>query len=206
MLHRLRSSIHVANMLVQICATAVGLLLALGLDQWKSERAHRETARQARGFILEELKLNQKEVLREVEVTRAGLAQLRPLQAKHLKGERIDKHPLERVQFSLATLRASAWQTSMATQAVTHMEPWRVARISEAFAMQGDLDEVHRSLMAAIPTMSRLLVAEHPEQVPTFAADLATLITFFEMDLGSARDTLKTYEAAMAACQDVPPR
>lgn len=201
MLTRVRSSIHVANGFVQVCATAIGLLLALGLDQWKTTRTHRETARQSLGYIQEELKLNREEVNREVKVMRAGLALLRPLQQKQLKREPLDKRPFEHLRFSMATLRASAWQTSMATQAVTHMEPWRVARISEAFALQADLDRVHQTLMAQIPTMTRLLVAEVPERTPTFPADLAALITFFEMDLGSGQETLKAYEAALAACQ-----
>jgi hypothetical protein len=201
MLTRLRSSIHVANGLVQVCATAIGLLLALGLDHWKTQRAHRETARQAMGYIQEELKLNREEVQRELKVLQGSLALLRPLQQKQLKGERLDKRPLEHLRFSMATLRSSAWQTSMATQAVTHMEPWRVARISEAFALQADLDRVHQTLMAQIPAMTRLLVTEAPDRSPAFAPDLAALITFFEMDLGSARETLKAYEAALAACQ-----
>ncbi len=201
MLTRLRSSLHLANGLVQVCATAIGLLLALGLDQWKTARAQQVAARQAEVLLVTELKLNREEVRREVEVMRSGLAKLRPVQQTLLRGGSLDKRPLEHLQLSMATLRSSAWQTGMATQAVTHLESGRLARLSEAFALQQDLDRVHQTLMTQIPTMTRLLLAKAPERSPNFAPDLAALISFFEMDLGSAQETLKAYETALAACQ-----
>ncbi|HJV21596.1 MAG TPA: hypothetical protein VJ570_02815 [Holophagaceae bacterium] len=202
MLHRLRSSIHVTNVLVQVCATTVGLFLALGLDHWKTQRAHQADARQARAAILEELKLNQVELRREIDRTRDSLKALQPLMARTLKGEHVEMGSHNHLGFSLATLRSAAWETSLATQSLSHMEPWRVGHISEAFSMQKDLEQLHRSMLNQVPTMSRLLMSREPDRDPAFRADLSTLITFYEVDLGSARDTLKSYEAAMAACLD----
>ncbi len=202
MLHRLRSSIHVANGLVQVCATAVGLFLALGLDHWKTQRAHREAALQSRMAILAELKLNRVELQREIDRTRDGLKALKPLQARMLKREPVQTGALDHLGFSLATLRSAAWETSLATQSLSHMEPWRVARISEAYAMQKDLEQLHHSLLNQVPAMSRLLVSRDPSREPGFLADLSTLVTYYEVDLGSAKDTLQSYEAALNACLD----
>lgn len=201
MLTRLRSSIHVANGLVQVCATAIGLLLALGLDQWKTRRAHREDARQARQAISEELRLNRGELQREIERTRASLKVLQPLQTRLLKREPVTTQAMGSFGFSLATLRGAAWDTSVATQSLSHMEPWRVARISEAYAMQKDLEQLHRSVLNQIPAMSRVLTVRDPNREPAFLTDVSTLITYFEVDLGSAKETLAAYEAALAACQ-----
>ena len=146
------------------------------------------------------MKLNLGELQREIERTRDSLKALLPLQAQLLKRERIETRSLNHIGFSLATLRSAAWQTSLATQALNHMEPWRVARISEAFSMQKDLEQLHHSVLNQVPTMSRLLMSREPNRDPAFLADLSTLITFFEVDLGSAKETLQSYDAAMAAC------
>lgn len=206
MLQRLRASIHVANLLVQVAATTVGLFLALGLDHWKTQRTHREEARLTRLALAEELRLNRTELLREIERTRASLQALRPLQARMMKRQPIGTGHLEHLGFSLATLRSAAWEAGLATQALGHMEPWRVARISEAFSRQKDLEQLHHSVLDQIPAMSRLLVSRDPNRDPAYLAELSALITYYEVDLGSAQETLAGYEAALAACQETAVR
>ena len=72
MLRRFRDSHHFMAFFVQVCATSLGLLMALGIDQWKSDRARPQSVQQTCQALSSELTGDQAELRKELASLQKG--------------------------------------------------------------------------------------------------------------------------------------
>lgn len=131
-LKRLKQSLHLMNLVIQVTATIIGILIALGLDQMKVARQNRRNAAQALGFIVSDMQVNQRRLARTLATFesngKAATDNLEFLQACRqrtvtLKGkEQIRVFPT----LSLTILQSASWETAVASQSTTHLEMRRV--------------------------------------------------------------------------------
>ena len=142
-------------------ATFLGLLMALGLESWHQSHLHAEAARHSRAFIARELEANRRELGSEQDSIRKFLPALDQMR-KSLEaclGERRacaeDVLSMKELRVSIATLRNASWEASVATQAIAHMESWRVERIANTFALQKDLEAIHAQFLQRLFALAR---------------------------------------------------
>jgi hypothetical protein len=134
------------EILLEAGSVVFAILLALGVDQWREERAHRDLARRARETILSELRANRAELQSAHRANETVVNQLQDQLAKLRAGDAKSVH----TSLELAQLSGAAFQAAQSTQALQFVElDWlvRVARVYElqrtyVAAQEGALTEV----------------------------------------------------------------
>lgn len=123
----------IPTLLLEAFSVVLAVLLALAVDQWREDRGNRDLARLARDRITSELASNRAELeaaaSRHQEILASlekGLADLNELTT----GQSWE------MNFPIAILSSSAWQTAQATQAVHHLDFDWVVRVSKAHDVQ----------------------------------------------------------------------
>lgn len=174
-LKRLKQSLHFMNLAVQVAATAIGILIALGLDQVKVARQNRRNAAQALGFIVSDMQANQRRLANTLDTLgdngKAAIGNLEFLQAYRQRKpapmgrERVQKFPT----LSLTILQSASWETAVASQATTHLEMRRVQRLAGIFELQRKFEEAQSDLLRKGSIRARFSVLS---EEPALAASL----------------------------------
>lgn len=190
-------------------ATFLGLLMALGMESWHQSHGHAKAAQHSRAFIARELESNRRELDRELASIQKCLPALdkmrRALEARlgERQGPIEDFLSMEDLSVSIATLRSASWEATVATQAIAHMESWRVERIANSFALQKDLEALHAQFFQRLLALVRqaendragVHLARLPEpQARQMLGDLREAM----VSLGVIRTSVQGLEKAMA--------
>lgn len=206
---------------VQVCATALGLLIALGIDQWKTERAHRQLVVQTCESIRRELTANHAELRQEMASVESSSADLRfylRLVKAYQKGPIPKDSPLREeakkphpFSWHIATLQSASWDAALANQALTYMEISRVEAFSKAFTIQRDLRSLRDQVIGKTGSLSKvehLMDLDAPAaltatELRDLASGLNDFIVLFASSRGSVMDLQSAYEVAFQATRDL---
>ena len=186
-LKRLKQSMHFMNLMVQVTATTIGILIALGLDQMKVARQNRRNAAQALGFIVSDMQANQRRLANTLETFgsngKAALGNLEFLHASRQgkltpkKKEQIRNFPT----ISFTILQSASWETAVASQAASHLEMQRVQKLAAIFELQRKFEEAQSDLMRKGGIRTRFAVLS---EEPGLAASLSNAeVRSLEYDL-----------------------
>ena len=145
---------HLPAFLVQVLATTVGLLLALGLDQWRDRRRQEALASQHLRSIQSELLGNDQEIAQELKSFAATEALLAEALMCLEQGRRPD--PDRRLSLSLATLRQSSWDMAVAGQTPLRSDLGRMARLATAYEGLRTLRSVQDQVLAEMEILEAL--------------------------------------------------
>lgn len=124
---------HLPAFLVQVSATAVGLLLALGLDQWRDQRHRTAQAAAHLAAVRVELRGNLSELDQEIAGMDALDAQLGRVSAALRSGA---APPDGALRIHMATLRQSAWDMAVSSQTVLASGTGRLTEMADAYEDQ----------------------------------------------------------------------
>jgi hypothetical protein len=157
----------------QFITITAGVLIALlinGLVEWNNNR---ELVNEARHTIRREVEANLKElegfpgnIKRSTSELEAAMRFADDL----LNKGKTDTHSLS-LNFNLATLNSSGWQTAERTGALAHMDYDEVQKYSELYSLQQLFDEQQRKAVDLVATGSAL-VASSFDPTTAKAADL----------------------------------
>ncbi|MCB1037785.1 MAG: hypothetical protein KDD47_28385 [Acidobacteria bacterium] len=138
------------SLLLEAFSVVLAVLLALAVDEWREERADSALGKLAEERITTEIRANLEELsasaARHDEIL-AGLD--RSLAEVPAEGSQLELA----VNFSIAVLSSSAWETSRATQAVNHMDFDRVLRIARVYDLQDLYLEAQREVVRHISAL-----------------------------------------------------
>jgi hypothetical protein len=145
----------------QFVTITAGVLIALlinGLVEWNNNR---ELVEQARSTIRQEVEANLKELQglpESVKKSESELSNALRFAEDLLASGKTDIHSLS-LNFNLATLNASGWQTAERTGALAHMDYEEVERYSEIYNMQQLFDEQQRKAVDLVASSITLVNA-----------------------------------------------
>ncbi len=152
-LKRLKQSMHFMNLMVQVTATTIGILIALGLDQMKVARQNRRNAAQALGFIVSDMEANQRRLAKTLasfgDNEKAAMGNLEFLQGCRLQkpSSKEKGHVQDFPTLSLTILQSASWETAMASQAASHLDMRRVQKLAAIFELQRKYEEAQSDLL-----------------------------------------------------------
>lgn len=133
-------------------------MLINGLVEWNNNR---ELVEQARATIRREVEANLKELEGLPQTVKRSAAELETAMRfanDLLVSGKTDINTLG-LNFNLATLNSSGWQTAERTGALAHMDYDEVERYSELYSMQQLFDEQQRKAIDLVATSSSLLAS-----------------------------------------------
>jgi hypothetical protein len=218
MLHRLKSSNHFMAFFVQVCATALGLLIALGIDQWKTNRSQRAVVQQCQSFLARDLTANREDLARELgslQLAAKGLQGLRKLIQARVQGPVPADSPVRKtfnpssLSIQIATLHSASWDAAVANQAVSHMDQWRVEKVAKAFTLQKSFQEIRSLALSKMGFFFKTVPLLDPKQPDLFTpkelreltAQMEEFIVFFASWKESAQELNNAMGEALQACQ-----
>lgn len=122
------------------------VLVALGVDEWREDRADREVADRARVSVLEEMRSNRSELM-DSRVDHEALAgRLRETLESLESGDSLEVG----VDFSYTLLSDAAWHTAQVTQATQFMDFDWVTEVARAYDLQDLFDQGQAGIVERI--------------------------------------------------------
>jgi len=117
---------------MEIALVAIGVFLALMADQWRSERQHREQARDALQRFKVEIETNQAAVAKVVEYH----ATTRTAIAGYLDPKTRDATKLQLAGIQPVVFEHTAWDLALATQSLADIDPPLAFELARLYGMQ----------------------------------------------------------------------
>ena len=142
----MRKPAWLAEVIVQSIAVTVSILLALWVDQWKQRRAARDLATESMSNFAKEIRQNEArldDVLPYHEGLRSMLQQVEKSHTIHTQSEFQSAVGIDGLR--PPSLLQTAWQTAVATGALTHLDYETVAALSLTYTLQDRFREDSRS-------------------------------------------------------------
>lgn len=142
----MRKPAWLAEVIVQSIAVTVSILLALWVDQWKQHRAARDLATESMSNFATEIRQNEArldDVLPYHEGLRSMLQQVEKGHTIHTQAEFQSAIGIDGLR--PPSLLQTAWQTSVATGALTHLDYETVAALSLTYTLQDRFREDSRT-------------------------------------------------------------
>lgn len=142
----MRKPAWLAEVIVQSIAVTVSILLALWVDQWKQRRAARDLATESMTNFVTEIRQNEArvdDVLPYHEGIRSMLQQVESSHSIHTQAEFQSAIGIDGLR--PPSLLQTAWQTAVATGALTHLDYETVAALSLTYTLQDRFREDSRT-------------------------------------------------------------
>lgn len=142
----MRKPAWLAEVIVQSIAVTVSILLALWVDQWKQRRAARDLATESMSNFAKEIRQNEArldDVLPYHEGLRSMLQQVESSHSVHTQAEFQSAIGIDGLR--PPSLLQTAWQTAVATGALTHLDYETVAALSLTYTLQDRFREDSRA-------------------------------------------------------------
>lgn len=147
----MRKPAWLAEVIVQSIAVMVSILLALWVDQWKQRRATRELATESMSNFATEIRQNQArldDVLPYHEGLRSMLKQVEKSHSIHTQAEFQNAVGIDGLR--PPSLLQTAWQTAVATGALTDLDYPTVSALSLTYTLQDRFREDSRAGFQAV--------------------------------------------------------
>ncbi|MDQ2889816.1 MAG: hypothetical protein M3R65_04570 [Gemmatimonadota bacterium] len=179
-----------AEVIVQSIAVTVSILLALWVGQWKERRTERNLARESMENFVSEIHQNElrmDDVLPYHEALQSNLQQVEAAHSIHTQADFQSAIGIDGLR--PPSLLQTAWQTAIATGALTHLDYETVAALSLTYTLQDRFREDSRSGFQNLIQASDFRPG---------GADLAVhrADTYLREVLNSERDLRATYKQA----------
>ena len=142
----MRKPAWLAEVIVQSITVTVSILLALWVDQWKQRRAERDLAMESMSNFVKEIRQNEArvdDILPYHVGLRSMLAQVESTHAIHTQAEFQSTIGVDGLR--PPSLLQTAWQTAVATGALTHLDYETVAALSLTYTLQDRFREDSRT-------------------------------------------------------------
>jgi len=142
----MRKPAWLAEVIVQSIAVTVSILLALWVDQWKQRRAARDLATESMSNFVKEIRQNEArvdDILPYHLGLRSMLAQEESTHSIHTQAEFQNTIGVDGLR--PPSLLQTAWQTAVATGALTHLDYETVAALSLTYTLQDRFREDSRA-------------------------------------------------------------
>ena len=141
------------ELLRELAIITAGILIALGFDGLVQWWHHHQLAQEARVNIMSELRENQQELAKEIQALQTVLQQGEALVTLVHQLEVNPKTPLHQasLNFTMAELHSTSWNTASTTGALSFMPYAEVKRYTEVYDLQHAFDAVQqRALEGAL--------------------------------------------------------
>jgi hypothetical protein len=133
-------------MALEAVSVVFAVLIALGVDEWREDRANAQLADQAIRSIVTEIRSNQEEFRGANEANRAVIARLQEAASDpDLQGFEL--------QFEYSLLSEASWQTAQMTRAAHFIEYETVQRIARLYDLQRLFDDGQAGMLEFISGM-----------------------------------------------------
>jgi hypothetical protein len=147
----MRKPAWLAEVIVQSIAVTVSILLALWVDQWKQRRAARDLVTESMSNFVTEIQQNEArvdDILPYHEGLRSMLKQEEASHSIHTPAEFQSAIGIDGLR--PPSLLQTAWQTAVATGALTHLDYETVAALSLTYTLQDRFREDSRTGFEAV--------------------------------------------------------
>lgn len=183
----------IKEFMIHLLAITIGLLIALGLEATVEWVHHRHLARDARENIYQEFRVNQHDVLRQLNALPAEEKRLDEILAlvDGVENGHPEK-PIGDFQWTSILLRDSAWDTAASTGALAFMPYGEVKQYSQLYAVQklygttqrSYFDERHEMnvFLMRMQAHGKLSAAEFENEKRTILSAKLTIREFSELD------------------------
>jgi hypothetical protein len=142
----MRKPAWLAEVIVQSIAVTVSILLALWVDQWKQRRAARDVATESMTNFVTEIRRNEARVDDILPYHEALLSMLKKAESSHsIRTQTEFQSAIGIDNLRPPSLLQTAWQTAVATGALTHLDYETVAALSLTYTLQDRFREDSRS-------------------------------------------------------------
>jgi hypothetical protein len=191
-----------ARVLVESFFIMFSILLALAVENWRENRQHRRLAQQSLQIFEREIRQNLARI-DDVTPYHSGLrsvvaeALVNPAQAADMRSIVEGLQP--------TVLLNTAWQTALATGALTHIDVETVSALSLTYSIQERFREDTRASLPRI-TVGETDQAEFTRQVQRTHAYLNELITAEQELRGVYKQAMESIRAGMRDPRPVEPR
>lgn len=161
-------------LLTEAVSIVFAVLFALAVDQWWDARQNAEMARRAQNAIAQEIRENREEI--QDEDAPPGpevLAALDSAVAVYRRGEKPDELG---VNWNVALLTASAWETAQMTRATQYMELDRLIRLAQLYELQRVFGRNQDELVSLIAGFRARLENDPVAAILDFRTRLAAIL------------------------------
>jgi len=195
--------------LVHLSMVVLGILIALGLEQWREASHNRAVAQRALDDMLTEMRDNRAQVAK-------ADAELKELLAFVQKGLDLQKQAIEARRthskapaqpereahvFETPTLSTAAWDNALAMQALGRIDFEMERRLARIYSEQRDVKEAQRSFSSVathLDTMAGRALNDTPERMIEAYGGVQEVATWMLTLDESYVHLLKTYDEAVA--------
>lgn len=145
---RMMSRLPIARLAVEFVVIVIGVLVALGVDQWNERRQNDELARQVLRAVAAELSENHRQLTRRIEYHESILPGLDSLQRLAEAGNRTNILRSDALPQGIGfwLLKDTAWETAIVTEAVRHFDLAVTSLLSTTYSLQEALRENERAI------------------------------------------------------------
>ncbi len=201
--------------LVHLSMVVLGILIALGLEQWREASHSHAIAQRALDDMLTEMRDNRAQVATAL----AELVQLLPyvqglldLQRQAIEARRTHAKPPAEPQLSShgvdwPTFSTAAWDNALAMQALGRIDFETERKLARVYSRQRDVKEgqsTFSTVATHFDTMSGRQLNDTPERMIERLGALQEVATWMGRLEGSYRQLLKEYDEAVAPRAPAP--
>jgi uncharacterized coiled-coil protein SlyX len=166
----------IRDYLVHLSMVVFGILIALGLEQWRTAREDHAIASRALDDMRVEIAENRRDVVKaadELKQIEPRIDRLLELQRQAIEAQL--KHtappadpPLESNAVQFPVFSAAAWDSALAMQALGKIDPELARRVARIYSEQREVKEVQRSFISVathLDTMGARSLNDSPERM-----------------------------------------
>ena len=195
----------VRDFLLHIFTITVGLLIALGLENFVEWRHHVHLKHQAEETMRQELRANQKDlndVVAAIPREQANLKRIEAFLQARMEGKTFTVHSMQ-TGMTQVTPQNAAWNTASATGALSYMDYDEVQRFSSAYQLQAKFERFEdAALPPLLSIIASLATTQNPENMKPAEAeavlkDVHLCMAHLYATKGLASDVNKVYDEAL---------
>ena len=167
------------ELLLEAASVVFAVLLALAVDEWRETKSRDALAARARASILEEIRSNESELRNSRSKNRALQQQIE--EALRRVKQREPETSLE-INFQIAFLSSSSWQTAQMTQAANFLDFDWVRRVSKVYEHQELYLTSQSAVVDRLSGISEIL-EDNPQRMLTILAERLRVALRFQDSL-----------------------
>jgi hypothetical protein len=166
------------ELLLEAASVVFAVLLALAVDEWRETKSRDALAARARASILEEIRSNESELRNTRSKNRALLQRIE----KTLPRVKQEPETSLEINFQIAFLSSSSWQTAQMTQAANFLDFDWVRRVSNVYEHQELYLTSQSAVVDRISGISEIL-EDDPQRMLTIIAERLRVALRFQDSL-----------------------
>lgn len=154
-----------------------GVLLALGVNEWRTSLSHQALAEQASDEIREEIARNLTRLESSLSRHNEQMTQLQ----EALEQLAADEEITYQFNFAQTILRKQAWQSAIVTQAVQHLDPVLVRDLSDIYELMATYRDHELRITSTMGTAAFYKEENREEQLYANVLNMGLIIQLNEL-------------------------